>query len=151
MRGETPSRAEIPADIDRICGAKCGEALFAYGDAYLKVGGRMKYKAELYYVLREGKRYKRAEGVTDESIAAAFAQLELAKSLLNLDGAPDWVKEDFALLDLLARAVKVKLKWPDNNNWKGFREQFEDEYRRLWLLQNRLGGLEESLDWQFCR
>ena len=111
----------------------------------------MKYKAELYYVLREGKRYKRAEGVTDESIAAAFAQLELAKSLLNLDGAPDWVKEDFALLDLLARAVKVKLKWPDNNNWKGFREQFEDEYRRLWLLQNRLGGLEESLDWQFCR
>jgi hypothetical protein len=74
-----------------------------------------------------------------------------AKSLLNLDGAPDWVKEDFALLDLLARAVKVKLEWPDNNNWKGFREQFEDEYRRLWLLQNRPGGLEESLDWQFCR
>ena len=49
------------------------------------------------------------------------------------------------------RAVKVKLAWPDNNNWKGFREQFEDEYRRLWLLQNRPGGLEESLDWQFCR
>ena len=151
VRGETPSRAEITADIDRICGAKCGEALFAYGDAYLKVGGRMKYKAELYYVLREGKRYKRAEGVTDESIAAALAQLELAKSLLNLDGAPDWVREDFALLDLLARAVKVKLAWPDNNNWKGFRERFEDEYRRLWLLQNRPGGLEESLDWQFCR
>ena len=41
--------------------------------------------------------------------------------------------------------------WPDNNNWKGFREQFEEEYRRLWLLQNRPGGLEESLDWQFCR
>ena len=55
------------------------------------------------------------------------------------------------LLDQLARAVKVKLAWPDNNNWKGFREQFEDEYRRLWLLQNRPGGLEESLDWQFCR
>ena len=34
---------------------------------------------------------------------------------------------------------------------KGFREQFEPEYRRLWLLQNRPGGLEESLDWQFCR
>ena len=151
VRGETPSRAEIAADIDRICGAKCGEALFAYGGAYLKVGGRMKYKAELYYVLREGKRYKRAEGVTDESIAAALAQLDLAKSLLNLDGAPDWVKQDFALLDLLARAVKVKLEWPDNNNWKGFREQFEYEYRRLWLLQNRPGGLEESLDWQFCR
>ena len=49
------------------------------------------------------------------------------------------------------RAVKVKLAWPDNNNWKGFREQFEDEYRRLWLLQNRPGGLEESLDVQFCR
>jgi len=51
------------------------------------------------------------------------------------------------------RYAKNLHKWSVTplSDWKGFREQFEDEYRRLWLLQNRPGGLEESLDWQFCR
>ena len=66
----------------------------------------------------------------------------------SLDGAPDWVADDFALLDLLYRAVEVKMKEPRKPN---FRAMFEPEYRRLWLRQNRVGGLKDSLVWIFGR
>ena len=151
VRGEKPSKAEIAAEIDRICGCTCGEGLLAYGDVYRKIGGNVGNTTEMCYVLRHGRGYKPHRDVTDASIAAAFQQVELAKSLLKLDGAPEWVKDDFALLDLLYQAVKVKLAWPDKGNWTGFRERFEPEYRRLWLLQNRPGGLDESVNRQFCR
>ena len=87
-------------------------------------------------------KYKRGAGVTDESLAAAFEEFRRAKSLLDLKDAPEWVKDDFALLDLLARAVEVRITEPDKPN---FRAMFEPEYRRLWLRQNRLGGLKDSL------
>lgn len=133
---------QIAREIDEICGCKCGDALLAYGGVYLKAGGRMGNSTELYYVLRHGAKYKRGEGVTDASFAAAFDECRRAKSLLDLNGAPEWVKDDFALLDLLAHAVEVRIKEPDKPN---FRAMFESEYRRLWLRQNRLGGLKDSI------
>ena len=56
--------------------------------------------------------------------------------------APEWVKDDFLMLDLLYRAVEMRIKTPDKAN---FRASFEPEYRRLWLRQNRVGGLDLSL------
>ena len=93
-------------------------------------------------MLTKGRDYRRAQDVTDESLAAALAQWRTAKSLLDLDGAPEWVREDFAVLDLLYRAVETRVREPEKKN---FRALFEPEYRRLWLLQNRVGGLALSL------
>ena len=142
VKGEEISNGQLAAEIDRICNCKCGEALIAYGAMYKKAGGRNGNSVELFYVLKDGVKYKRGKGTSDESFAAAFEEWRRAKSLLDLEGAPEWVKDDFALLDLLARAVKTRLEEPDKPN---FRAMFEPEYRRLWLRQNRLGGLKDSL------
>ena len=142
VKGEEVSRADLAKKIDDICGARCGEALLAYGGIYGKCGGEMGNNTELFNVLIKNDRYERSAGVTDETLEAAFSEWRRAKSLLDLDGAPDWVKDDFALLDLLYRAVEVKIKEPRRPN---FRAMFEPEYRRLWLKQNRPGGLKDSL------
>ena len=84
----------------------------------------------------------RSKVPTMETLAAGFAEWRHAKSLLDLDGAPDWVRDDFALLDLPARAVEAKVNEPDKRN---LRAMFKPEYRRLWSRQNRLGGLKDSL------
>ena len=141
-KGEEVTLEQVAREIDEICGCRCGDALLAYGGVYLKAGGRTGNSTELYRALLDGAKYKRYDGVTDDSFAAAFDECRRAKSLLDLNGAPDWVKDDFALLDLLARAVEVRIKEPDKPN---FRAMFEPEYRRLWLRQNRLGGLKDSL------
>ena len=104
--------------------------------------GRTGNWTELFRVLTDGAGYRRDKGVTEESLAAAFEECRRAKSLLDLQNATDWVKDDFALLDLLYKAVEVKLNEPEKPN---FRAMFEPEYRRLWLRQNRLGGLKDSL------
>ena len=142
VKGEEVPLEQVAREIDDICGCKCGNALLAYGGVYLKAGGRMGNSTELYRVLRDGAKYKRGEGVTDASFAVAFEECRRAKSLLDLNGAPEWVKDDFALLDLLARAVEVRIAESDKSN---FRAMFKPEYRRLWLRQNRLGGLKDSI------
>ena len=146
VKGVRLSRTELAAKLDAVLGCRCGEALLAYGDVYRKCRGRMGNSTELYYLLREGKDYRRRPDVTDETLAAALAQARYAKSLADLAGAPEWVRDDFAMLDLLAHAVEVRIVDPARPN---LRAQFEPEYRRLWLKQNRLGGLGESLNQLF--
>ena len=148
MRGEELSRAQLAAEVDRLLGCRCGEALLAYGDIYAKAKGRMGNSTELYLLLEQGNEYKRAAGVTDETLAAALEQWRLAENLFDPSGAPEWVKDDFLMLDLLYRAVEMRIKQPGKAN---FRALFEPEYRRLWLRQNRAGGLDLSLVTVFGR
>lgn len=142
-KGVTLSRAELAAETDRLLGVRCGAALLAYGDIYEKVRGRMGNSAELYLLLEKGDGYKRGAGVTDATLRAGLEQQRYAKSLADLSNAPEWIKDDFALLDLLYRAVADKIAAPGKKN---FRAQFEPEYRRLWRKYNRVGGLSESLN-----
>ena len=142
MKGENLSRDRLADELDRLLNCRCGRGLLAYGDIYEKARGRMGNSTELYHLLRRGKDYERAVGVTDETLEAALRQWRYAKSLLDLDSAPEWVKDDFAVLDLLYRAVELRIKEPGKKNFRAF---FEPEYRRLWLKQNRVGGLSASL------
>jgi len=145
-KGEKVSRERLAAHLDAVLGCRGGAALLAYGDIYEKARGRMGNTTELYHLLREGQRYERRPDVTDATLDAALAQWKHAKSLLDLTGAPQWVKDDFALLDLLYRAVELRIREPKKRN---FRAVFEPEYRRLWRAQNRVGGLQNSLDQLF--
>ena len=142
LRGERLTRDQLAAELDKVLGCRCGQALIAYGDIYEKARGRMGNSTELYLLLKQGRDYRRAPDVTDETLAAALAQWKFAESLLDLEGAPQWVREDFAVLNLLYRAVAERIRNPGKRN---FRAMFEPEYRRLWLRQNRLGGLAQSL------
>lgn len=146
MEGQTLARAELAARIDKLLGCEVGQALLAMGDVYLTTKGRSWNVAEFYYVLREGAQYEPKDGATKETLAAGCAAWRAARALAKLDNAPDWVKNDFAMLDLLFEAVTERLKDPTN---KSFRALFEPRYRALWLKSNRLGGLAESLNQVF--
>jgi len=148
QRGEKLSRRQLAAELDKVLGCRGGEALLAYGDIYEKARGRMGNWTELFFLLRRGKDYERGKGVTDGTLAAALEQWRHAKSLLDTSGAPEWVVDDFALLDLLFRAVETRIKEPGKKNFKAC---FEPEYRRLWRKANRVGGLSESVNGLFGR
>lgn len=141
VRGQTLTRAELAKKIDDLLGGKCGAALLDYGDLYLKTKGPP-HRAEAYRILRDGCDYARPEGVTDQTMMSMFVMWKTLRTGRDLTGAPEWVKDDFALIDLLYEAVKVKI---DDPKCKNFRAMFEPEYRRLWLKQNRIGGLRDSL------
>ncbi len=147
-KGEKLSRAELAAAIDRITGGAVGEALLELGEAYLKTGGRTGNSTELFLLLRDDLEYRRAAGVTDASLAASLAAIRAALGKANLDGAREWVKDDWAMLALLTEALEARLAEPGKRN---FRAMFEPRYRALWLRQNRIGGLDESLTWLFGR
>lgn len=155
VHGETMSRRELAAAVDELLGCKVGEALLAYGDLYLKIGGSTNGNSELFQILEKGKAWKPNVGVTDESKfvteeskAAMLAAGHEAAGLFDLTGAPEWVRDDVDHIRLLFRAVEMRLKEPDKKN---FRACFEPEYRRLWRKHNRIGGLTESVNTVFGR
>ena len=145
-RGADATRASVAAGVDGITGGHCGEALLGMGDVYRTVGGRKGNTAELYYMLTQGTRYVRAKGVTDESVAAAFAEWRAARAKVDVSGMKEWAKEDLAMMDLLFEALVQRTVNPGIRN---FQAMFEPRYRRLWLRQNRRGGLQASLQTLF--
>ncbi len=128
VQGRDLTRAEIAAKIDEICGAEVGAALLRYGDVYETTS----YERFIFNCYAGSK----SEKIAEPSLAIARE----AKGLLRLDGAPDWVKEDFQTIDFLYRLAEAHAKGrtPD---W----EKIESVYRKLWLRQNRDGGFARSL------
>lgn len=147
-RGKKLSKEELAHAIDEIAGAKCGAALLEIGEVYKLTGGRTGNSTELFLMLRDGVEYVRAKGVDDQTLANSLQAYRNARAKAELSHAKKWVKDDFETLDLLAEAIELRLKEP---KMKNFRAVFEPRYRELWLRQNRVGGLEESLNWIFGR
>ena len=137
-RGEEVSRARLARELDRVLGCASGEALLDYGDVYEAAGVRPHNRSEVFSWLR-GEKLDQAD---DEHRAAVLAAVARAQAKVDLEGAPDWVRDGFATLELLYRALALRFQEPDKVN---FRAVFEPEYRRLWLRHNRRGGLADSL------
>lgn len=151
-RGRDLSREELAAAIDRLLKCRVGESLLAYGDTYQYLKGRMGNTSEAMFILRDGKAYAPSAWAkplpTEETREAALANLRRARELSDLNGAPEWVKDDFALLDLLAEALESRIREPGKKN---FMAKFEPRYRALWLKYNRVGGLSSSVEQLFGR
>ena len=143
VRGEKPSRESLAAEIDRVVGAKCGAALIKMGDAYLKAGGSTRNVSVLDTILRRDPEKKWPNGVTKETMEAALAQWRDAENDVDLNGAPEWVSDGFAMVKLLREALECRVRKPKMRN---FRAMFETRYRTLWLKYNRTGGLTRSLN-----
>ena len=143
VKGEWLSDGAIAREVDRICGAKCGEALIRYQNLYLLNGNpHIIGKVMTYRMLSEGKNWKRpAKGMTDADLKALFAERRAARESLDLSGAHDWVVDGFATLDVLYDALEMR--------WRGEHERVRSEcaprFARLWLRHNRSGGLDKTL------
>ena len=126
-----------------LVGAKCGAALIKMGDAYLKAGGSTRNVSVLDTILRRDPEKKWPNGVTKETMEAALAQWRDAENDVDLNGAPEWVSDGFAMVKLLREALECRVRKPKMRN---FRAMFETRYRTLWLKYNRTGGLTRSLN-----
>ena len=143
VRGEWLSDAEIAHEVDRICGAKCGDALIQYQNLYLLDGNpHIIGKVLTFKMLSEGRNWKRpAKGMTDGDLASLFRARKAAKDSLDLSGAPEWVVDGFATLDILYDALEMR--------WKGEHNKVASEcaprFAELWLRHNKPGGLNKTI------
>ena len=142
MRGRALSRAELAAEIDRIAGCRAGESLLELGDVYRKVStlnAWYVYDTSLRQLLVLGEDYPWGRNdSTRDSFCQALKAWRLARAKADLEGGEQWIRDDFAVIDLIERAVAMRIEEPRKKN---FQAVLEPEYRRLWLRQYRPGGL----------
>ena len=150
MRGRKLSKAEIAAEVDRIAGCKVGESLLELGYVYQKVCEPKPwviYSTSLRHLLREGEDYPWGKnGSTRESFREALKAWKRARARADFSGGKWWIKDDFAVIDLIEKAVTMRIEEPHKRN---FTAVIEPEYRRLWLKQSRPGGLTQVINTVF--
>jgi len=94
----------------------------------------------MFNMLTGGEKYRVPAEIADRvHMADVFAKWRETKKGLALAGAPEWVKDDFATMDLLYTLLELRA-----NGRHPETKEFEAAYRALWLRQNRPGGLDES-------
>ncbi len=142
VRGEKLTEAELAAKVDSIVGCRAGASLLALGKVYQKVSplkGGIIYSTSLRHLLALGEDYPWGKNkTTRETFRAALEAWKEARALADLEGGTWWIKEDFATIDLVEKAVRMRVEEPHKKNFTAI---IEPEYRRLWLRQSRPGGL----------
>ena len=140
--GKPPSDEVIAAKVDEICRCKVGASLICAANAYLRATDpHMENGTMLYRISMQTKNFKMPHFLTVEDFRSAIGKLKAAKVMRDLAGAPEWVKDDVELIDILADLVERRVEGDCRNLVEHYRKQ----YSKLWLKQNRPGGLEESL------
>ena len=106
--GKTLTDDEIAAKVDGIAGAKCGQALIRYQNLYRLSGDPNPFNRNTIHQLLSNGMNVKPRGMTDQTIAAVAAEHAAAKGDLDLTGAPDWVRDGFAVMDLLLEAAYLR-------------------------------------------
>ena len=135
-KGEHLPDAELSRRIDALLGCTCGEALVRYGRA-----GRIAGCSLPFDLVQGGADWKRPKHLRNGDVENMIAELKAAGKCFRPEGAPAWVASDFRTLDLLTRIFEAA--------WRGElaakRPSLEAEYRRLWIENNRPGGVDDSV------
>ena len=146
-RGKVPTDGEVAEAIDRLTGARCGEALLMLGDLYIRAYDSQLNTTALFRLLQEGEKYPRPWFWTNARIDAAFDYGRQALAKIDVSSAPPWVKDECELLALILEATELSWK----REYDLIATDVADRYRELWLRQNRPGGLEDSVRTLFTR
>lgn len=144
-RGNPPSDGEVVEAIDRLTGARCGEALLKLGDLYLRAYDSQLNATALFRLLQEGEKYPRPWFWSDERLSDAFRYGKDALAGIDDSSAPEWVKTECELLALMLEATELSWK----REYRRIANEIADRYRGLWLKLNRPGGLEDSVNTLF--
>ena len=139
--GTELSDEEIARRVDAICGCRCGASLVRAGNAYRKIGTNLANGTPLYRLCCSPAKIRAETWYRQDEFEAAVAELRAAAKLRDLAGAPDWVRDDLALSDLLVEFLDRRVRGDDRD----LRPVFAEEYGRLWNRQNRPKGLAASL------
>ena len=137
-----PSDEAVAAKIDEICGCRVGASLIRAGNSYLRAHDPVAENSTLLFRLASNpKTYKIPGHLTIDDFKSAVAWLRESQAMRDLSGAPDWVKDDVELLDILIDFVARRVAGE-----KGpLSDRYRARYTALWMRQNRPGGVEQSL------
>lgn len=140
--GEEPSDAAVAAKVDEICGCRVGAFLIRLSNVYLRTYAPGDTNGtQLFWRAANPKGYRMPEHLSQADFDASVVELRAAAKLRDLAGAPDWVKDDVALLDLLVDYLGRRVAGE-----KGpLGDRYREEYVTLWNRQNLPGGAEESV------
>ena len=139
--GVTIDDAEIARRVDRVCGCRIGESLIRAANVYLKVPVNGGNGTSLYRFARHPEGILGKPWFKQADFDASVAELRAAQAMRDLTGAPAWVREDVELFDLLVDFVARRVGGARGS----LSDEFRDRYVRIWNLQNRPEGVEESI------
>jgi hypothetical protein len=142
--GPKANRMDLEEALDGIMGVPLGGTLLRLGTLYLRGGALRANASELYKILSGDRGYSRHCGLTDSVLAEISAVAEgcrhtaaaFTSSTIYGPGSV-WAEEIVYMSNLIDAACNRR----DERRLRALRE----EHRRVWLLRNRLGGLEDSL------
>ena len=149
LKGVRHTPQSLASRVDEVLGFRAGEALAEMGVLDGLVRLRSGNDTILWRMLRKGRKFGKIPetkkdcetGASMERMREVFAAWDLALAKADLKNAPQWAKDDFALLKLLRDALEMRV----NGEHERVVEEIRPRYAELWLRQNRPGGLAESM------
>ena len=149
LKGVRHTPQSLASRVDEVLGFRAGEALAEMGVLDGLVRLRSGNDTILWRMLRKGRKFGKIPetkkdcetGASMERMREVFAAWDLALAKADLKNAPQWAKDDFALLKLLRDALEMRV----NGEHERVVEEIRPKYAELWLRQNRPGGLAESM------
>jgi hexosaminidase len=145
---ETDFARELDAHVFHDRAGVMGGVARDLGNAYLHTGLRIHNESALFQVLRYPERNQPPEGLTANALADTRTWIETVAA--RLDGARMDRPDAELIRDEYALTVRMLLLGCDRaaGRAEGMSEEIMDiieEYRRLWLARNRIGGLSDSV------
>ena len=140
--GRALGDAEIAARVDSICGCRVGESLIAAANAYLPVvttnssNGTMLFRRAIGHDMA-----RKCKTLGEKDYREAVARLRTSQKLRDLSGAPFWVADDMALVDLLIDFVEMRVNGVEGS----LAAEFGPRFTELWRRQNRPQGVDETI------
>ena len=143
-RGRTMTEAELAREIDACTGVTCGEALVRLGKLWrpegMPDGG---WNQMFLHFVTPG--YEAPEKFrpffTPESVDRLMASVRAALARADLREAPEWIRDDFEVIDLLYKSLACRVRGDDMH----VKFEFAPAFSNCWLRQNRPGRLAVTL------
>lgn len=141
--GAKAATMNLEEALDSVMGVPLGGTLLRLGTLYLRGGALRANASELFRILSGDRGYSRHPNLTDAVLAEISSVAEgcrhAAAAFVGDYYGPSavWARE----IVFMANMVDAACHRRDERRLAALRE----EHRRVWLLRNRTGGLEESL------
>ena len=142
--GAKANKMDLEEALDTVMGVPLGGTLLRLGTLYLRGGALRANASELFRILANDRGYSRHPNLTDSVLAEISAVAEGCRHAAAAFTSPTlygsgsvWAEEIVYMANLIDAACHRR----DDRRLKALRE----EHRRVWLLRNRPGGLEDSL------
>ena len=142
--GAKANKMDLEEALDTVMGVPLGGTLLRLGTLYLRGGALRANASELFRILANDRGYSRHPNLTDSVLAEVSAVAEGCRHAAAAFASPTiygsgavWAEEIVFMANLIDAACHRR----DDRRLKALRE----EHRRVWLLRNRPGGLEDSL------